>query len=117
MGKKMWLVRAGAEAYLFDEFINKKVVAIGWNKIGSLSNIEDLATIKTLLRKKYPEYKEGKISITAGQIHRFKNVFKPEDQVVTYNPGERTYHIGKIISEYEYNKSIVEGMHQEGLSG
>jgi restriction system protein len=107
----MWLVRAGAEAYLFDEFINKKVVAIGWTRTGGISNIDDLDTIKTLLRKQYPEYKEGKISITAGQIHRFKNVFKLEDQVVTYNPGERTYHIGKIISEYEYNESIVEDMH------
>ena len=30
----MWMVRAGENAFLFNDFKTKKIVAIGWNGIG-----------------------------------------------------------------------------------
>ena len=37
--KRMWMVRAGRNAIIIDEFLNKNLVAIGWVDLGDLSNI------------------------------------------------------------------------------
>ncbi len=33
----MWMVRAGEVAYLFEEFKDKNIVAIGWVELGNLT--------------------------------------------------------------------------------
>lgn len=107
MTKKMWLVRAGEGAYLINEFKDKQSVAIGWGELNDISNITCLQDIKTLLKSNYPEYKDGKINITAGQIYRFVSEFQVNDEVITYNPEERLYYIGNIASDYLYNPGII----------
>jgi len=106
----MWLVRAGERAYLIDEFINKQAAAIGWSELGNLSTVTVLQKVKELLKLNYPEYKEGKVNNTAGQILRFIKEFKVGDEVITYNPEERLYYIGKVESEYEYKLGFITNM-------
>ncbi|WP_238654064.1 restriction endonuclease [Paenibacillus piscarius] len=103
----MWLVRAGESAYLIDEFKGKNAVAIGWEELGNINAVKNLQEMKKLLKVKYPEYKDGKINITAGQIFRFVSDFKIDDLVITYNPEERLYYIGKIQSNYEYKPGYI----------
>lgn len=103
----MWLVRAGESAYLIDEFKGKNAVAIGWGELGNINVVKNLQEMKKLLKAKYPEYKDGKINITAGQIFRFVSDFKIDDLVITYNPEERLYYIGKIHSNYEYKPGYI----------
>ncbi len=100
--KNMWMVRAGVGASLFDEFKENGVVAIGWREIGDLTNVTSREAIKDLVRRVYPDYKEGRIRIWANQIIRFRFEFKINDYVITYNPERRIYMIGKIIGDYEY---------------
>lgn len=40
MAEIMWLVRAGEDGYLIDEFA-RGFVAIGWHKLGDLSEARD----------------------------------------------------------------------------
>ncbi|WNS41523.1 restriction endonuclease [Paenibacillus sp. MMS20-IR301] len=103
----MWLVRAGERAYLIDEFIEKQAVAIGWEELGNINAVKTLQEMKKLLKVTYPEYKDGKINITAGQIFRFASEFKIDDLVITYNPEERLYYIGRIHSNYEYKPDYI----------
>ncbi|WP_052380549.1 restriction endonuclease [Paenibacillus camerounensis] len=105
--KNMWLVRAGERAYLIDEFKEKQAVAIGWPQLGNISEVNTLQEMKKLLKATYPGYKEGKINITAGQIFRFVSEFKIDDRVITYNPEERLYYIGKINSNYEFKPNYI----------
>jgi len=47
--KNMWMVRSeGGD--LFEEFKNKKVVALGWNDMGDLSKVNSLDELKELYR-------------------------------------------------------------------
>ncbi|MFA5780374.1 MAG: restriction endonuclease [Elusimicrobiota bacterium] len=108
MSKTMWMVRAGEGGYLFDEFKNKNVVAIGWNEVGDLTKITTLDEIKDAITDKYPDFKLGKIYMSAGQVSRFKNDLKKNDYVITYNPDKRIYLIGEIIGDYEFNKKLME---------
>ena len=104
--KTMWMVRAGEGAYLFDKFQSKNVVAIGWNETGDLSKLSTSEEIKQIVKEKYPDYKLGKLNISAGQISRFRLNFKKGDNVITYDPGERIYLVGEIVGDYEYNTEI-----------
>lgn len=109
--EKMWMVRAGESAYLVDEFKEKNIIAIGWGRIGDLSKIENGEKIKEKVREKYSEDRIGKINISAGQIKRFRLDFKKGDKVVTYDPTERNYYVGEIISDYLYDKELCEYHH------
>lgn len=111
MPNKMWLVRAGEKAYLVNEFLQNNVIAIGWNKTGNLSEFKSPETIKKLLKEKYPEYKPGKINMTAGQLSRFRFEFKQDDAVLTYDPERRKYYIGKITSDYKFDTSLLDMYH------
>jgi len=102
------MVRAGEGAAKFYDFKKKNVIAIGWGEIGNLTSVKDQAKIKELVRKAYPDDKPGKIAISAGQISRFRFEFNIGDLVITYNPEERKYLVGEIISEYEYNLKLIE---------
>jgi restriction system protein len=104
----MWMVRAGEDAYLIEDFLKKKVVAIGWDKVGDLTSMTDANIIKAKLRKVYPEFKDGQINNFAGQLLRFRNEFTKGQLVVTYNPDERVYWIGEITSDYEYSPQLIE---------
>ena len=99
----MWMVRAGQGAFMFDKFKSDKAVAIGWDKVGDLSQVDNNEEIKQRVKQHWPEYKDGKKNIAAGQICRFRFDFKKGDYVVTYNSEDRTYLLGEIISDYEYN--------------
>ena len=48
MSDKMWMVRAGRQAHLADEFEEKKCVAIRWAKMGDLSNIKSKKELEKL---------------------------------------------------------------------
>ena len=98
--KRMWMVRAGAKAFLINEFIENGLIAIGWNDLGDLKRFKSTASLKEELRKTYPDYKDGTVNMNAGQIFRFLKEFNIGDYAITYNPSERVYWIGEILSDY-----------------
>ena len=105
--KTIWMVRAGEAGYLFQDFKDNKVVAIGWNEVGDLTKLSNSKEIKERVKEAYPEEKEGSIAMSASQISKFRFDFKIGDSVITYNPQERKYLVGEIIGEYEYNKKLI----------
>lgn len=111
MAKNMWMVRAGEDAYLIDDFRKKKYVAIGWNKLGDISNIKNKDKLKELVESKYNYTKKSQLSTAAGQISRFLFEFKQGDYVLSYDPSKRVYLVGQIDTDYNYNKELSEYHH------
>ena len=107
----MWMVRAGEGAYLFDEFQDKNIVAIGWNETGDLSKVSTPEEVKQIVKEKYPDYKSSTLNNSAGQINRLRFEFKKGDIIITYNPEERIYLVGEILSDYEYNTKLGSYFH------
>ena len=100
----MWMVRAGENAFLIQDFIKYNVVAIGWD-IGDLSNIK-LDEIRSLLDDKYP-HKIGKSNeINSKQIDTFVNVVKKDDYVLSFDSSNDSFILGRITSDY-YHKDII----------
>lgn len=106
-----WMVRAGQGAYLAERFLQKSIVSIGWKHMGDLSKIKDLDDIREQYKKTYPNHKQGKLILCAGQIYRFRTEFKIGDQVVTYNAQDRTYSLGTISSDYEFHPEDTDYPH------
>lgn len=103
----IWMVRAGEDAYLIEDFLKKKVVAIGWDKVGDLSRVSDVDEIKRKLREVYPQQKVGQVNNFAGQLYRFRFEFAKGQSVITYDPNERVYWIGEITSDYEFSEKSI----------
>jgi restriction system protein len=82
----IWGIHAGATGDAHTLFLKKKVVALGWNKVGDLSTLApNRDNFKTAVSLAYPETNPGAIPINAGQLFRFIHEMKPED-LVLYPP-------------------------------
>ena len=95
----MWMVRAGENSFLIEDFKNNNLVAIGWD-LGDLREIPD-EEIATLFEEKYGSTK------SLNQVLRFKNEFQINDYVITVDTKTQTFYLGKIISDYHRSDIIT----------
>lgn len=103
---RIWMVRAGSGSFLIDEFLEKNVVAIGWNDLGDLSPSMSYEELKNNYRDIYPEDSDGRTNQSVGQIWRLLTEFNKGDKVVTYDSKTREYYLGEITSSYQYNEDL-----------
>ena len=101
----MWMVRAGTDGFLYDDFREKNVIAIGWD-LGDLSD-KNMDEIKELYHEKYDKIKNKEESRTIPtEIYRFVHEIKNGDYVVSYKYVTRSYILGKITSDY-YRGNVI----------
>jgi restriction system protein len=106
--KNMWMVRAGRGAEFIDDFIEKSIVAIGWIELGNIEPSVSRDKLAALSKVAWPAMNKSQIAISVGQMYRFLNEFQIGDNVVTYDPGRRVYHVGEIMSDYKYAPAVLE---------
>lgn len=107
MSNNVWMIRAGQGGYLVKDFADKKMVAIGWNQIGDLTELRSRDEIKQLCRQTFPKDKPGKVVTSASVVHKFRNVIQRGDGVVTYDPNTREYLIGEISGDYRFDPTVI----------
>ena len=99
------MVRAGENAFLFDDFKDSNLVSIGW-EVGDLSD-KSSDEIKEIMLEKYSNSNNKGLGINIGQVIRFVCEFEVGDYVITYNPETRLYLVGKITSDYYYSDKLA----------
>lgn len=99
----MWMVRAESDGSLFQPFIEKGLVAIGWSDVGDLGQFESKAMLETELREQYPGLRAGWYKSTGGTLYRFSKELKGEDGVVTYDRTRRVYAVGTLQGGYQFD--------------
>ena len=112
--KNMWMVRAGENAFLINDFRNKNHVSIGWNALANFSKVTNKDTIKELVQKNKDALnytKSGQVNMAASQINKFLFDFKQGDYVISYDPQNRVYLVGEIQSDCEYDEKLGEHRH------
>lgn len=97
----MWMVRAGKNAVLIDDFKEKNLVAIGWD-LGNLKG-KSKEEIKHIVFEKFPYNNKNQNAIIASQVYKFASDVKIGDYVLSYNPSTRNYLLGEITSGYIYS--------------
>ncbi|MDE0127991.1 MAG: restriction endonuclease [Gammaproteobacteria bacterium] len=99
----MWMVRAESDGSLFQPFIEKGLVAIGWSGMGDLAQFKSKEALVTELRNQYPGRSEGWYAIAGGMLHRFSKELQAEDGVISYDRTRRVYAVGKLQGEYAFD--------------
>lgn len=99
------MVRAGEGAFLIDRFKNENKVVVGAH-IGDLTNVKNPDEIKKMIQNKFPGKKPGQINSWASQISKFRFSFKIGDKVISYDPQNRFYLVGEIISDYIFDDNF-----------
>lgn len=102
----MWMVRAERDGSLFQPFIERGVVAIGWSELGDLSQILNRSAIVSKLKQKFPDRPDMAHSVAAGVLYRFSRKMEVGDDVVSYDRTRRIYAVGKLKGEYEYDPTF-----------
>ena len=107
MEKSVWMIRAEGGT-LIDFFLENNVVSIGWHEIGDLTKLTSKDVIVDIINRKWPDNPAGRNLAWASVAHRFRNIIRKGDRVVTYDPSKRIYHYGEIVSEYIYDPALNE---------
>ena len=103
----MWMVRAGEDAFLYDEFKNRELAVIGWG----IEDVKNLcrSEIEELLKKKNPEKDNKTITDWAQMIYDFKSSIRNEDYVLSSSHRSfRKYLLGKFTSDYYFSEQLIE---------
>lgn len=108
MTKRMWMVRAGRGAESIDDFIEKGVVAIGWDGLGDIPKGASREDIAKKLISENPARSKSRVANNAGQIWRYINEIEVGDYVVSYDPGRRVYHVGEIKTNVRWVLGEIE---------
>lgn len=99
------MVRAGRGGELIDRYREQGHVGLGQGGEG-LGNLPYTQISKPELLQRlstrFPNWKPGKVSNAAAQLHRFFHEVAEGDAVVTYDPGLRDYLLGTIAGGLEY---------------
>ena len=69
--KNIWMVRAGVNALLIDEFKSRNIVALGWG-IGDLTDKTE-EDMRQLLEENFPENSQNSIGKFHSVIVKFQN--------------------------------------------
>jgi len=105
--EKAWMVRAGRDAILADQFEEKKLVAIGFDLGTDISKIKGRDELKQMLRDKHPHAPPLAIALHAGQLWRISREIKKGDYLLTYLPVGREYLIGRVSGDYQFDPQAI----------
>ena len=102
--QKMYMVRSGTRSEShFWKFLERGVVAIGWPQLGDLSRYESREAIREALPRKFPGLSQSAAAVWTDNLFGFSQELLVGDLVITYDPNERLYAVGKIAGEYTYD--------------
>lgn len=106
----MWKITAGRGNAQVGEFVVRKVVAIGYSLAGDYTLAESRDELVATFSKLSPQDPPQSVLVRASQAWRFLREVKRGDPVVTYDPNERVYHLGRIAGEPEYRPDWIDGL-------
>jgi restriction system protein len=106
--KQMWMVRSGRGGRYAAQRVEQGRVSLGWGAGLDPASFKSKDQIAGKLREFYPDFTLGQIDSAASQIWRFITELKVGDEVVTYDPETRLYHLGQITSTAKADPSADE---------
>lgn len=104
MAGRAFMVRAGNDNELVEEFESRSLVAVGWSELGDVSDVRSYDEMKARFNAtdEYSEHNNRRIAQNAGQVNRFALEMEIGHLVLTYDKTEREYLIGEVTSDYEW---------------
>jgi 5-methylcytosine-specific restriction protein B len=111
--ERFWLIAPGEQARLWEDFKQNKIIAIGCDELGDLTQYSDKETIRKKLQEVDGE-DNSKMHDTLA-CWEFSQVMKPGDYVFAKKGYFHIIGYGKITSEYRYDASRKEYQQTRGV--
>jgi len=102
----IWMVRAGEQGYLIKDF-TRGYVALGYKPLGDMTSMSDQSAIRNKYIASYPDVGPGVMPNQVAIFYKFRTVMQIGDDVITYDPQNREYLLGKILSDYYYKPNEI----------
>ncbi|WP_221621766.1 restriction endonuclease [Halocatena pleomorpha] len=102
--ERAFMVRAGNDNELVEDFESRSLVAISWAELGDVSEIRSYDEMKSQFNAidAYSKHNDRHIAQSAGQVHRFAVEMEEGHLVLSYDKTEREYLIGQVTGDYEW---------------
>jgi len=104
----MWKVNAGRRSKFALDFAELSIVAIGWQEVGDPTQFTHKSELLSAMVETYPDSSSKQVEVSTNQLWRFLKEIKDGDDIITYDPLERVYLIGKIIGPAIYNPEAID---------
>jgi len=101
----VWGIHAGETGDAETLFMQRRVVALGWYRVGDLTGLATRDQFKTRVSEAYPEMKPGAVPVSAGQLFRFIHEAEAGHVVAYPCKRDRHIHLGRITGPYVYSPS------------
>jgi restriction system protein len=99
----VWVVKAGRMGEREQRILDHGVIAIGWEELGDLTNVQSPDQLKATYRAAYPDAAEGQVAHNVGQIWAFAKKMQRGDLVVTPIKTRSEVAVGTVDSDYVHS--------------
>lgn len=100
---KYWLYSPGENAFKWDEFYEKGIVAIGWDELGDLKNYKNRNEIKEALINVYSGEGDKKNDVSANDD--FANKMDVGDVIIVKRGRGELLGYGEVVSDYYFEEN------------
>lgn len=90
-----------------EEFQSHGMVAIGWPEVGDLDGARTRKEIGSKLAAAFPHCKRMQIVSMLGQLCYFSIEIALDQFVLTYDPMEKAYLLGRVTGPYAYRPDLI----------
>jgi restriction system protein len=105
---EIWGIHGGRSGDANHQFLNGKMVALGWAEMGDLSQLPATRdAFKAAVQETYPTTKPGAVPVYGGLLYRFVHEIQLGDLVVYPSKVDRLVHIGRIDGPYAYDPNVT----------
>jgi restriction system protein len=107
MAERAFMLRAGNDNGLVEEFESRSLVTVGWKALGDVSDVRSYEDMKVQFNStdEYSEHNSRRLAQNAGQVNRFALEMEEGHLVLSYDKTEREYLVGEVTSDYEWKPS------------
>lgn len=101
----LWKVAAGEQGILFDEFIREGHVSIGFDLTVPIESLGNTVAIRDFLNPLHPS--PPTLNSFVDQVFDFLHGIKMADWVITNDPRNRVYRVGRVTGEPTFKVGAV----------
>jgi restriction system protein len=106
----LWVCKGGKRGERESRFRENNLVAIGFNLLDDLTEVQTKEELKAQYEKAWPDAPEGRKNNHVGQVYAFLRKAKVGDLVVVPMKTNGTIWIGEIKSEYKFRQDLGSDM-------
>lgn len=101
-----WMVRAGNDNVLVEDFETKGIAAVGWGDIGAVTPTDTRDDVKGRVAAAHPDAGPQSVAGIAGQLYRFAREVDDGDWILSFDKSTREYLVGRAGS-YRFDTNTI----------